>query len=44
MANEEGSAQLGNLRCVATANCSFERYFPGASGMPKLLGTARRRG
>lgn len=31
MANEEGIAQLENLRCVATANCSF-----GASSMPKL--------
>ena len=39
MANEEGIAQLENLRCVATANCSF-----GASSMPKLLGTARDRG
>ena len=43
MANEEGSAQHENLHCVATANCSFEKYFPGASGMPKLLGTAHHR-
>ena len=44
MANEVGTAQAENLRCVAAANCSFEKYFPGAWSLPKLLGTARRRG
>ena len=44
MANEEGIAQVENLRCVATANCRFEKYFPGATSLPKLLGTARHRG
>ena len=44
MANEEGIAQIENLHCVAMANCSFEKYFPGTSGLPKLLGTARHRG
>ena len=38
-----GTAQAENLRCVAAANCSFEKYFPGAWSLPKLLGTARRR-
>ena len=33
MVNEEGTAQLENLRCVATANSSFEKYFPGAIGL-----------
>ena len=30
MANEVGTAQLENLRCFTAANCSFEKYFPGA--------------
>ena len=32
MANEVGSAQLANLRCVETANCSLKKYCPGAIG------------
>ena len=37
IANEEGTAQLENLRCVATKNCSFEKYFSGAIGLACCL-------
>ena len=37
MANEVGSAQLANLRCVAAANCSLEKYCPGAIDHAQVL-------
>ena len=40
---KEGTAQIWNL-LFSTANCSFKKYFPDESTLPKLFGTASHRG
>ena len=43
--NGEWRGNSSNLISLlfSTANCSFEKYFPDKSTLPKLLGTARQR-